>query len=593
MISPKRMLIALCLALLMSACSQRGPAPWAGPEMSQPRDQLTVAELQQNRFLPLLDMSYFARPEWADAATHSFSGSLTFADTRMIFPKERNPYDGENSFPAFTVDFITHEGELIPRQTEPIFTSANSSSFWDVIVGTGAMWQEADDGDWSRASFPLSLIDRYMGQVRNCVGTFVYQADAISNVYVQCSQETADFNDNSGGDIRVMLRDVAYQPMTYSDAEQVIAQHAEYEARRLPIRPLSDIDADGEIAAYFNKTLRTNAPTSLGVVMVDGTIYLHPPQTHHGLYPYPNDMRHGIWSVSKSMTGALALFYLEERYEDDVFDALITDYVPALADHPAWQGVTFGHTLNMATGTEGSESAEHLLNILVLARSAEEAINNIATLGDYPEAPGEKFNYASTNLFVLSTAMQNFVEEREGARVYYWDLVHDNVLVPIGAERFTLRRTLEPDGSQGIPILAYGAMPTLDEAAKIALLLENEGEYAGEQLLDRESVREALGRTDWAGYDTDERGVIYRHSFRATTFRPSLRCQVDVSYMLGWGANHVLFLPENVVVIRFMDEYDTAVFPQIPRPFRQQRQGQRLVQHRVEQRRDRLRAVIE
>jgi len=36
-------------------------------------------------------------------------------------------------------------------------------------VGTGAVWQEENDGEWSRASFPLSLIDRYMGHVRNCM----------------------------------------------------------------------------------------------------------------------------------------------------------------------------------------------------------------------------------------------------------------------------------------------------------------------------------------------------------------------------------------------------------------------------------------
>jgi CubicO group peptidase (beta-lactamase class C family) len=267
-------------------------------------------------------------------------------------------------------------------------------------------------------------------------------------------------------------------------------------------------------------------------------------------------MHHGVYSVTKSMTGALALFYLEERYDEDVFNELITDYVPALAGHPAWHGVTFGHTLNMVTGTEGSERAEHLLNILVLARTAEEAINNIARLGDYPEAPGEKFNYASTNLFVLSYAMQNFVEEKEGPGIYYWDLVHDDVLVPIGAEYFTLRHTLESDGSRGIPILAYGATPTLDEAAKIALLISNEGEYEGQQLLNREKIQEALGRTEWAGYDTDERGVTYRHSFRSTTFRTTILCKVKVNYMLGWGANHVLFLPDGVIIIRFMDEYD-------------------------------------
>jgi CubicO group peptidase (beta-lactamase class C family) len=552
----KRYLIIIFLALIVSSCTQDVLPPWDGPRISQPRYELTVEQLRRNQLLPLLDMSFFAKPDWAQQAAHNFSGLITFKEKIMDFPKDRESYTGENIFPAFTIGFIAHEGELIPMQKETIFAGEQSRSFWDVILGTGQVWQEEGDGKWSRASFPLSLIDRYMGQVRNCVATFIYQADTISNVYLQCSQETADYNDNSGGDIRVMLTEVDYEPTQFSDSEQVIEQHISHIARRLPVFPLSTIDEDNEIADYFNKTLITNAPTSLGAVLVGEKVYLHPPNTRHGLYPYPSELRHGVWSVTKSMAGALALFYLEERYEEDVFEALITDYVPALAGHPAWQGVTFSHALNMATGTEGSEAAEHLLDILVLARTAEESIYNIATLGDYPELPGEKFNYASTNFFVLSYALQNYVEQKEGPGVYYWDLVHENVLVPIGAEYFTLRKTLEKDGSKGIPILAYGAFPTLDEAAKIALLISNEGEYAGQQLLNREKVREALGRTNWGGYSTDERGVTYRHSFRSTSFRTSIRCEVDVSYMLGWGANHVLFLPDDVIIFRFMDEYD-------------------------------------
>ncbi|MBN1247583.1 MAG: serine hydrolase [Anaerolineae bacterium] len=387
------------------------------------------------------------------------------------------------------------------------------------------------------------------------MATFIYNSDTMSNVYVQCSQETADLYDNQVGDIRVMV-DAAYQPMNFASSEQVIEQHNQDIENRLPVYPLSTIDPDGGIAAYFDKSLWTNAPTSLGAVLVDGEIYLHPPQTRHGRYPYPSEMRHGVYSVTKSMAGALALFYMAERYDEGIFDELITDYVPALADHAGWQGVTFSHTLNMATGTEGSEGAHHLLDILILARTAEESIGNIATLGDYPEAPGEKFNYASTNLFVLSYALQNYVEGREGPGVYYWDLVHENVLIPIGVEYFTVRHTVETDGSKGIPLLAYGACPTLDEAARIALLISNEGDYEGQQLLNREKTREALGRTDWVGYDTDERGVTYRHSFRSTTVRTSISCKVDVSYMLGYGANYVLFLPDDIVIIRFMDEYD-------------------------------------
>ena len=48
----KTFLIGLCFVLLVSACAQEGPTAWEGPELSQPRDQLTVEELQQNRFLP-------------------------------------------------------------------------------------------------------------------------------------------------------------------------------------------------------------------------------------------------------------------------------------------------------------------------------------------------------------------------------------------------------------------------------------------------------------------------------------------------------------------------------------------------------------
>ncbi|WP_010663777.1 GNAT family N-acetyltransferase [Marinilabilia salmonicolor] len=134
----------------------------------------------------------------------------------------------------------------------------------------------------------------------------------------------------------------------------------------------------------------TNALTSLGAVWMNNTLYFHPPQTRHGLYPYPDDMRHGLYSVTKSLAGALALLYFEEQYEDDVFSALITDYVQTLANHAGWQEVTFSHTLNMVTGTIGCEDDEHLFSTLILAETAKDAINNIARLGDAP--PWGKLN---------------------------------------------------------------------------------------------------------------------------------------------------------------------------------------------------------
>ena len=506
--------------------------------------------------LALLDMSYFSRPEWALEATHRFSGSVSFTDTELTFPTEREPYSGEKVFPRFRIDFVTHESELIPLKKSIFYTRHQSSSFWDVIVGTGDVWQEEADGTWSRASFPLTLTDRYMGQVRNCVATFVYKPVEISDVYVQCSQETADMTADQVGNMRVML-EAEYHPTSYPNFEKVVEDHDDHRQGRLPAFPIDRVDTIHSVGPLFGAARRTNAPTSVGAVVIDDTIYRHPPNTRHGRYPYPREMRHGVYSVTKSMAGALSLLYFAERYGAEIFDEPIIDYVPALAGHPGWQGVTFGHTLNMVTGVEAGEEAEHLLNILVLARGAEEAIQNIATLGDYPEGPGEQFNYASTNFFVLSYALQNYVHRKEGEGVYYWDLVRENVLAPIGAEHFALLHTVETDGSQGLPILAYGALPTLDEAAKMALLFSNAGSHDGRQLLHREKTREALGRTAWTGYSTgdDNRGMRYRHSFWSTPVKTS-KCTVEVVYMLGYGGNYVLFLPSGAVVIRFMDEHD-------------------------------------
>jgi CubicO group peptidase (beta-lactamase class C family) len=553
----KEILNYILLISLVSSCQVR-PMEWDGPVLAQPRNHLTVEELVGGEAQSLIDMSYFAKPDWGGKALDSFSGTISFVDSKLTFPKEKEYYPGEDIFPGIQIDFISNEGELIPRIKEKIVSRNQSNSYWDVIVGTGKVWHEEEDGDWSRASFPLTLTDRWVGQARNCVATFVYQADTVSHVCLQCSQETADIDDQQLGNISGVLP-VSFQPESFANSTQIIDQHNHSIARRLPIHPLSEMDVNNEVAGYFEKMISTNAPTSLGAVYLNDKLYLHPPKTRHGLYPYPADMRHGLYSVTKSMAGALALMYFEERYQEDVFNALISDYVPALANHNGWQGVTFSHALNMVTGTIGGEGPEHLFSTLIAAETAEEAIQNIAALGDAPEPPGQTFHYASTNLFVLSYALQRYVEEKEGI-TNYWDLVHENVLVPIGAEHFSLLHTIEADPAQGIPILAYGALPTIDEAAKIALLFANGGSYEGKQILNQERVMEVFGETAWNGYSTnnDFRGENYQHAFWSKEIK-TRKCKTTATYMLGFGENYVVFLPGKTIIFRFLDEHDLNI----------------------------------
>lgn len=553
-----RTYLFLIIPLLFAVGCQQ-PVAWEGQVLSQSRAHLTVEELTNGGEFPLIDQSFFAQPNWASTAQHSLTGTLEIPEASIKFPKQKEYYPGEDIFPYLKLDFVSHNDALIPHTRDRISTIAQDASYWDVMVGVGATWQEPGDGEWSRASFPLTLTDRWIGTARNCVATFVYKPDSISDICLQCSQETADIDDKGVGNISGTLA-ANFQEKDVAPAAQIISTYQQTEAARLPVRPLNEFDEHGEIGAYFDRMIVTNAPTSLGAVYMDSILYLHPPKTRHGVYPYPDEMRHGVYSVTKSMAGALSLLFLEERYDDDLFNLEITDYVPALADHPGWQGVTFSHTLNMVTGVDGGEDAGRLFSTLVVAESAEEAINNIANLPDVPTAPGQQFNYASTNLFVLSYAMQQYVATKEGEGINYWDLLQEQVLSPIGAERFTVLHTIEQGNKNALPILAYGALPTIDEAAKIALLLANDGAYRDQQLLSRDKVEELFGRSPWEGHSTnnDFRGSGYQHGFWSKEIAAQ-GCQVKATFMLGFGENYVVFLPSGGIIFRFLDEHDLNI----------------------------------
>ena len=77
----------MLLTLILSSCQPK-PAAWNGSTLSQPREELGVEALLSGQTQALMDMSYFAKPDWAGEALYSFSGTLTFQDSDILFPKE-------------------------------------------------------------------------------------------------------------------------------------------------------------------------------------------------------------------------------------------------------------------------------------------------------------------------------------------------------------------------------------------------------------------------------------------------------------------------------------------------------------------------
>jgi CubicO group peptidase (beta-lactamase class C family) len=296
-------------------------------------------------------------------------------------------------------------------------------------------------------------------------------------------------------------------------------------------------------------------------MLMDGDLYVQPTITRSGPHPWPEWMHHGVYSVTKTMALGVSMLYLAQRYGDGVFDELVTAHVPELTNHPGWQNVTFHHVLNMVTGVTGAERGA-AISPFIMARSAEEKIDSIKSFADAPAAPGGEFAYFSTHSFVLSYAMNNFVQSREGPTANYWQMVKEDVLEPIGIKYLPISQSFEAFPEQRVPTMGWGSYPDVDAAAKVAQLLQDDGQFQGQQLLSLAKTREAMRKTANPGYETGYPGERYFHS--VWTVRTSTgNCSIDVPLMSGYGGNHVMMLPGGLSVIRFMDAEDYDVGPTV------------------------------
>ena len=263
-------------------------------------------------------------------------------------------------------------------------------------------------------------------------------------------------------------------------------------------------------------------------LIIDGVVYLRGCNTRYGPYPYCRDMRHGVFSVTKSLGAAVALLRLAQKYGDEVFDLKIKDYLTVTAGHDGWERVTFGDALNMATGI-GDLAPEREPNDPLAdenkpkmfkwerARTAKEKLDVSFSYGKYSWGPGEVLRYNSTHTFVLAAAMDSFLKRRAGPNAHLWDMVVSEVFQPIGISHAPMMHTVEADGGRGIPLLAVGLYPTIDDIAKLTTLLQNGGRYQDRQLLSAAKLAEALDKSSAVGLPIGEKNrfgdVRYHLSF--------------------------------------------------------------------------------
>ena len=531
------------------------------------RERLTAGELLGDKYEgdgPVQN-SYFMPSENAAPALHEFTGTLVIASAKMTYrhlwtrgKKNFGP------FPELKVNFFTYQNHLVPIERNKLLESEKSP--WRIILAPGRTWSEPGDKGYSRASFPFTLIHSksIYSQTHNGIATFLFNDEQVSVLRFQIVQEAApEKKFDAWGQA-----EMKYLPSPLPDRKVLTQQFVDELKQQTLIHSWKELEQiyDPKALDVIDDTSNRKNITLSGLI-IDNEVYARACRTGYGDYPYCAQMRHGIYSASKSLGAMLAMLRLAQKYGDSVFDLKIKDFIDIANSHDGWNDVTFGDILNMATGIGNieprrvsgyvEEDSSALAGRIYAAQTTAEKLKLIAAFENYPWEPGEVFRYRTTDTFVLAVAMDRLIKRKEGPNADLWDLLTREVFQPIGIARMPVLRTREPNHAPGMPKLEGGMLPNLDEVAKIIKLLRNAGRHQGKQILSAKKLDEAIGNSRPPGLPTGwqiEDGETYYHmSLWLHPFKAKNGCRLHIPAMSGGGGTYVIIMPNGITAFRFAD----------------------------------------
>jgi hypothetical protein len=131
---------------------------------------------------------------------------------------------------------------------------------------------------------------------------------------------------------------------------------------------------------------------------------------------------------------------------------------------------------------------------------------------------------------------------------------------PIGIHYAPINHTIEADGSEGQPLMAYGYYPTIGDMVKIARLYQNVGRHGDTQILYAPRIHALLHPQGPLGFPTGAKTLFgetyYYNAFWMNAFQSGDQCQILYPVMVGWGGNLVALFPQGSTAIRIAKAAD-------------------------------------
>ncbi len=348
---------------------------------------------------------------------------------------------------------------------------------------------------------------------------------------------------------------------------------------RLPTAAMAQLELDypGVDPGAFGRGLSVEHVSALGVT-VDGINYVRDCVTRTGQVPVElcDEWMLPSYSVAKSVFAGLALMRLAVLFEDaDVYNELVRTWLPAetAAAVGDWGNVTLLDCLNMATGnyrSAGFQEDEDLYmgDFFIAETFASKA--DAAFSFPVREPPGQRHIYHTSDTFILTAAMQRFLQAKIGGprpptsrpssinatkAVDIWELIVTGIFEPLhlSSAAMSSLRTYDADRQ---PYGGYGLWFKRDDLAKIGQWLRNgEGRVpiGGAQVVDSAALDAALQLDPMSrGLNPNHPSLNlrYNYGFWAEVFDgPSYGCEDDYyqPYLSGYGGIRCVLLGNGVV----------------------------------------------
>ncbi|MFT5139816.1 MAG: CubicO group peptidase (beta-lactamase class C family) [Lysobacterales bacterium] len=580
----------LTFTFVLAACGKSSDLPTAPPRggislTSLITDAAPAGPVSNHWFMPQVD---------SGSALHDFSGVLRIPEHAMhasITPIEFGEYSavggavkfpapegsdqivpGEIAgkapqlFPGLDIAFVSYGDRLLPVDRS-LMAPINSNSFWQVQIAPGRIWSEPVDNGKSRASFPFMMTSNIENESYNGLATFVYDDTGVHSLRYQVIQQLTPFLVEcwfeSWGQVQVELESAELPK------EQVVADYEKEIADQLEWRDWSVLQEKygTELFEDFNSGIPPEKTVVSGLI-IDNVVYVHSMDTPYGPYPYPREMRHGIWSATKTSAGLMTLLRMAQKYGDEILEYKVKDYIDVTADHDGWDDVTIAHTMSMTTGMgTGSEDLDpnkisdgyiysdyREYKDWYLVPGIDEKTEHAFRVPTHPWGPGEYVRYRDRDIVIMAAALESLYQRKEGKSADMWGMMLDEVYGPLGIHHMPMNMTKETDRVP-VPLLGWGIYTTVDDIAKIAALMQNGGELNGEQVLSERRLAEALYETEVRGLETGAENEYGKKSYHLSFWHERFVSDSGKVYsapkMVGWGGSIVQLMPNGLVGFRF------------------------------------------